>query len=146
MRFSDWSSGVCSSDRGVAGDAGGIDQDVERAVRGDDVFDQPAAGVEIGDVAGGEMDVEAGGFPAERLDAFVAVAQVDGDDGAALRRQLPADRGAETADTAGDGSAALVQRGSPVTSFLSALGGVLFLAPGGRRGRLGGARTRGGGG
>src|SRR3546814_5747707 len=97
MRISDWSSDVCSSDLpllalhlaqgGVAGDAGGIDQDVERAVRGDDVFDQPAAGVEIGDVAGGEMDVEAGGFPAERLDAFVAVAQGDGDDGAALRCQ-----------------------------------------------------------
>src|SRR3546814_13007819 len=76
MRISDWSSDVCSSD------LGGTDQDVERAVRGDDVFDQAAAGVEIGDVAGGEMDVEAGRFPAERLNAFVAVAQVDGDDGA----------------------------------------------------------------
>src|SRR3546814_11725566 len=78
---------------GVAGDAGGIDQDVERAVRGDDVFDQPAAGVEIGDVAGGEMDVEAGGFPAERLDEFVDVAQVDCEDGAALRSQCPEQAG-----------------------------------------------------
>src|SRR3546814_13620372 len=47
------------------------------------------------------------------------------------------DRGAETADTAGDGSDALVQRGSPVTSLLAALGGVLVLARGGRGGRVG---------
>src|SRR3546814_2867275 len=47
------------------------------------------------------------------------------------------DRGAETADTAGDGSDALVQRGSPVTSLLAALGGVLVLSRGGRGGRVG---------
>src|SRR3546814_16086012 len=98
---------------GVAGDAGGIYQDVERAVRGDDVFDKPAAGVEIGDVAGGEMDVEAGGFPAESHDAFVAVAHVDGEAGAALHRDLPELRAAETADTVGDGSAARVHSGHP---------------------------------
>src|SRR5690606_19581917 len=62
---------------GVAGDAGGVDEDVERAVPGDDVTDQPPAGVAVGPVAGGEMDVEPGRFPGEGFDAFAAVAQVD---------------------------------------------------------------------
>src|SRR3546814_6455037 len=77
VRISDWSSDVCSSDLrvplhrfhfaqgGVAGDAGGIDQDVERAMRGLDLAHQRPAGGEIGDVERGEVDVEPVGFAAE---------------------------------------------------------------------------------
>src|SRR3546814_12732940 len=121
MRISDWSSDVCSSD------LGGTDQDVERAVRGDDVFDQASAGVELGDVAGGEMDVEAGRFPAERLNALVAGAQVAGAAGAALRRHSPAHRVSASPTTARTGPAAPVHRSSPVPQFLPTLAVRLLL-------------------
>src|SRR6185437_12741165 len=90
-------------ERGVAGDAGGVDHDVHAAVGFVDVLDQGFAILETGDVRRGEHDaaVERLRFLAECGQPFLAIAQVGGDDLAPGGRQLFADFGAQTADAAG---------------------------------------------
>ncbi len=89
---------------GVAGDAGGVDQDVDAAVLLFDPFDQLSAAVEVADVDRLERDgaAEVGDLIVERGHALRARGQVQRDHLAPGAGQLTADFRAEAADAAGD--------------------------------------------
>src|SRR5690606_29205246 len=94
----------------VAGDAGGVDEDVERAARALGGGDELCAGVEVGHVQRGEADVQPLHLAPEGADALLVATQVGGDDAAARVGQGNADRGAETAYAAGDDGRTLAHR------------------------------------
>src|SRR5690606_32282129 len=93
---------------GVAGDAGGVDQHVETAVRGLEFAHQRAAGLEIGHVQGREAHVQAFDLALESVDPRRIAAKVGGHHAAAGARERYADGGAEPADAAGDDGSSLV--------------------------------------
>src|SRR5690606_15097577 len=96
--------------RAVDGDAGVVDQDVETAVRFDDLVDGASAVVGVRDVAAVHRvaDVLATGLVqvCEELIRLGGVASVACGDGGALARQAAADRRTDAACAAGDEGAA----------------------------------------
>src|SRR6185437_7216175 len=91
-------------ERGVAGDAGGVDHDIHASVFFGDVVDEVGAVFEVRDVGRGEHDaaVVFACFLAKCGEAFLTIAEIGGDDLTAIFRKLLANGGAQAADAASD--------------------------------------------
>jgi len=89
---------------GIAGDAGGVDDDVDAAVAVFDLRERLPATFEIADVERCEVDraTEFGEFAVEGGDPFAACGQVECHHLTPGAGEVAADFGAQSADAAGD--------------------------------------------